>query len=92
MSPILGIGLAIGTTDREMLYHANKNFGIAVFISFATSVVYFLITPLGQPQPEMFARTEPTLLDVGVAFLLEVHLLHLTVPPEDGHRVGYELR
>ena len=68
MSPILGIGLSIGTVDRDMLWHANRNFGIAVFISFATSFFYFFISPLGQPTAEMYARIEPTLLDVFVAF------------------------
>ncbi len=68
MSPILGIGLAIGTVDRDMILHSLRNLAMAVGVSFAASVVYFLITPLGQPQPEMFARIEPTLLDVAVAF------------------------
>ncbi len=67
MAPILGIGLSIGISDRNFLTDSLKNFGIAVFVSLATSWLYFLLTPLGQPTAEMLSRTRPTLLDVGVA-------------------------
>ena len=67
MSPILGIGLSVGINDRELLVDSLKNFGIAVTVSILSSTLYFLITPLGQPGPELTARTSPTLLDVGVA-------------------------
>ena len=67
MSPILGIGLGVGINDQGLLIDALKNFSIAVGISIAVSTLYFLVTPLGEPQPELVARTEPTLLDVGVA-------------------------
>ena len=67
MSPILGVGLGVGINDQEMLVDSLKNFGLAVAISLTVSTLYFLATPLGDPQPEIIARTEPTLLDVGVA-------------------------
>ena len=67
MSPILGIGLSVGINDRDLLVDSLKNFGIAVAVSIISSTIYFLITPLGQPGPELTARTSPTLLDVGVA-------------------------
>lgn len=67
MSPILGIGLAVGINDRELLVDSLKNFGIAVAGSVGASTIYFLLTPLGQETSELVARTSPTLLDVGVA-------------------------
>jgi uncharacterized hydrophobic protein (TIGR00271 family) len=67
MSPILGIGLSFGISDRELLILSLRNFSIAVGISLFTATLYFLLTPLGQPTLEMAARTKPTLLDVGVA-------------------------
>ena len=63
MNPILGIGLGVGTNDRDMLWIALKNFGVAVLIALTTSFVYFLFTPLEIFTPEMRARTEPTILD-----------------------------
>ena len=67
MSPILGIGLSVGINDQSLLVDSLKNFGIAVAVSILSSTLYFLLTPLGQPGPELTARTSPTLLDVGVA-------------------------
>jgi len=68
MSPILGIGLSIGMNDRKTLGRSVYNFGAAVAISLGTAVVYFAITPLGQPTGELLSRTSPTLLDVMVGF------------------------
>lgn len=67
MSPILGIGLAVGINDRRLLIDSLKNFGIAVAASIGASAIYFFFTPLGQATPELIARTSPTLLDVAVA-------------------------
>jgi uncharacterized hydrophobic protein (TIGR00271 family) len=63
MNPILGVGLAVGTNDRDMLWSALKNFGVAIAIALITSSVYFAFTPLDTFTPEMRARTEPTILD-----------------------------
>lgn len=68
MSPILGIGLSIGINDRKHLLLALENFLIAVVASLLMSTLYFLITPLGKINPSIAARTEPTLLDVLIAF------------------------
>ncbi|GAB4423278.1 MAG: TIGR00341 family protein [Bacteroidia bacterium] len=67
MSPILGIGLSVGINDREHLILALKNFSVAVGSSLLVSMVYFSITPLGSPTPEIMNRTYPTVLDVLVA-------------------------
>jgi len=68
MSPILGIGLGIGIFKKELLFNSLKNFSVAVALSIITSTIYFTISPLGKATPEILARTNPTLLDVGVAF------------------------
>lgn len=68
MSPILGLGLCMGINDREYLVKSVKNFAIAVGLSLFVSWLYFHLTPFGEYTPEMQGRTEPTLLDAGVAF------------------------
>lgn len=68
MGPIIGMGLAVGTNDLGLLKRAAKNFGVATLISVLTATVYFLITPLGEAQSELLARTSPTLYDVLIAF------------------------
>lgn len=67
MGPIMGMGLALGTNDLELLKRSMRNLGVAVFISVLTSALYFLITPLDQAQSELLARTQPTIFDVLIA-------------------------
>ena len=67
MGPIIGMGLAIGINDFQLLRRAAKNFAIATVISILTATVYFLITPLGEAQSELLARTSPTIYDVLIA-------------------------
>ncbi|HEU4633766.1 MAG TPA: TIGR00341 family protein, partial [Flavisolibacter sp.] len=68
MGPIMGIGLAIGINDFELLQKGIKNLAIAAFISIGTSALYFSITPLHDANSELLARTTPSLWDVFIAF------------------------
>ena len=68
MAPILGVGYSVSVHNRELFLRSIKNLGYFTFFSLLTSVIYFFITPLGQPTTEILARTQPTLLDIGVAF------------------------
>lgn len=67
MGPIVGIGTALSSWDIGLLTRSARNLGIAVTISLFTSGVYFLISPLGDAQSELIARTTPTLLDALIA-------------------------
>ncbi|HSF56054.1 MAG TPA: TIGR00341 family protein [Algoriphagus sp.] len=67
MGPIMGIGLAAGINDFELLKKSFRNLGVAVFISILTSTIYFYITPISDAQSELLARTEPTVWDVLIA-------------------------
>jgi uncharacterized hydrophobic protein (TIGR00271 family) len=68
MGPILGVGLAMGVTDRTFLQRSLRELGLATLLVLAVSGLYFLLSPLANPTSELVARTRPTLLDVGVAF------------------------
>ncbi len=67
MSPILGVGLSVAIHDKHLLIRSLRNFALAVVISLFASVIYFILTPLGQLTSEEQARTFPTLLDVLIA-------------------------
>ena len=67
MGPIIGMGLAIGINDLELLKRAARNFGVATLISILTATAYFLLTPLSEAQSELLARTSPTIYDVFIA-------------------------
>lgn len=67
MGPIIGMGLAVGINDFDLLKRSLKNYVVATVISVLTATVYFLLTPLDEAQSELLARTAPTLYDVLIA-------------------------
>ncbi len=67
MGPIMGIGMAAGINDFDLLKRSFRNLGVAVFISILTSTIYFAVTPISSAQSELLARTEPTVWDVLIA-------------------------
>ena len=68
MGPIVGMGLAVGTGDVDLLRSSAKNFAVATLASVLTATLYFLISPFKELQSELLARTSPTLYDVMIAF------------------------
>lgn len=67
MGPIIGMGLAVGRVDLELLKRSLTNYGVATVISVLTAALYFQLTPLTEAQSELLARTSPTLYDVLIA-------------------------
>ena len=67
MGPIMGIGYGVGIYDFRLIHKAIKNLAIATIISFGTSALYFYISPLGEAQSELLARTSPNLWDLLIA-------------------------
>ena len=67
MGPIIGMGLAVGRADLELLKRSLINYGVSTVISVLTAALYFQLTPLTEAQSELLARTSPTLYDVLIA-------------------------
>ena len=68
MGPIIGVGLAIGTNDLDLLKLAFKNLLVMVAISLLASTLFFLLSPLNLTNPtELEARTSPTVFDLLIA-------------------------
>jgi uncharacterized hydrophobic protein (TIGR00271 family) len=67
MGPIVGIGYAAAVFDFALIRAASKNLALFIALSLVTSIVYFALSPLDQPQSELLARTSPTLWDVLIA-------------------------
>ncbi|MBR6000694.1 MAG: DUF389 domain-containing protein [Oxalobacter sp.] len=67
VGPILGMGLAIGINDLELLKRSFKNHVISIVISILTATAYFLITPLTDAGSELLSYTSPTLYDILIA-------------------------
>lgn len=67
MGPIMGFGLGIGINDLGVVRKSLLNLGVAAGIAILTSALYFLVSPIDEASNELFARTNPTFLDVLVA-------------------------
>ena len=67
MGPIIGMGLAVGIDDFDLLKRSVKNYLLTTVISVITATIYFMISPLSEAQSELLARTSPTLYDVLIA-------------------------
>lgn len=68
MGPIMGVGMGMAISDFDLVRKGAKNLLISVFISVATSAIYFWLTPLHDANSELLARTTPTIWDVFIAF------------------------
>lgn len=68
MGPIIGFGLGLGILDFELVKRSLRNLGLATLFSILTATAFFFISPIGQEQSELLARTQPTIYDVLIAF------------------------
>ena len=68
MGPIIGMGLAVGIQDFELMKRSFRNLMMATCFSVATSTIYFLISPVSEGHSELLARTSPTIYDVFIGF------------------------
>lgn len=66
MGPIIGMGVAIGTSDYPLLRRSMKNILMAILGAVITSAIYFLISPIYGGSSQLLARTSPTIYDVFV--------------------------
>jgi len=64
MGPIMGVGLALGINDFELLKKSLRNLALMFIVAIITSTVYFFISPLSSNSSELLARTVPTTYDV----------------------------
>lgn len=68
MGPIIGLGLAVGIHDFDLMKRSFRNLFMAAAFSIATSALYFLISPVNEGHSELLARTSPTIYDVLIGF------------------------
>ena len=68
MGPIIGLGLAVGIHDFELMKRSFRNLFMATVFSVATSCLYFLLSPVNEAHSELLARTSPTIYDVFIGF------------------------
>lgn len=67
MGPIMGVGLALGVNDFDLMKRSLRSLGLAALVGLITSTIYFLVSPISTAQSELLARTTPTIYDVLIA-------------------------
>lgn len=67
MGPIMGVGLALGVNNFDVMKRSLRSLGLAALVGLITSTLYFWISPLSTAQSELLARTTPTIYDVLIA-------------------------
>ena len=68
MGPIMGVGLAIGLGDFDLMKRSFKSYLIITLFSVITATLFFLVSPsVSGGQSELLARTSPTIYDVFIA-------------------------
>lgn len=68
MGPILGVGMSIAINDIDILRKSMINLSIMVVYSLLTAFLFFWLFPLSEETSELFARTQPDIRDVLIAF------------------------
>ncbi|MAT55049.1 MAG: TIGR00341 family protein [Saprospirales bacterium] len=85
MGPIMGVGLALGITDSDLLKKSAKNLAVMVGISIVTSAIYFWLSPLNDENSELLGRTAPTIWDVFIGFFGGMAGIVATASKEKGN-------
>lgn len=68
MGPILGVGLSIAINDIDTLKRSLINLATMIVLSLLTAFLFFWSFPLSEETSELFARTQPDIRDVLIAF------------------------
>lgn len=67
MGPIMGVGLALGINDFDLLKRSLRNLSLMFIVAVVTSALYFLVSPLSANNSELLARITPSIYDVLIA-------------------------
>lgn len=67
MGPIMGVGFGLATIETGLIRRALVTLAAGMFIAIVVAMLIILISPIQDVTPELRARTQPTLMDLGVA-------------------------
>ena len=67
LGPIMGIGFGLATLDSELIKRSLITLGAGMLVAILIAMLLIWISPIQDVTAELRARTQPTLLDLGVA-------------------------
>ena len=67
MGPIMGVGFGVATIDLGLIRRSLVTLAAGMALAVLVAMFIILISPIQDVTPELRARTQPTLMDLGVA-------------------------
>jgi uncharacterized hydrophobic protein (TIGR00271 family) len=67
MGPIMGIGFGLATLEHNLIRRSLVTLAAGMAVAVLVAMLIIWISPISDVTPELRARTQPTLLDLGVA-------------------------
>lgn len=67
LGPIMGVGFGLATLESTLIKRSLVTMGAGMAVAVAVAVLIIWLSPIKDVTPELRARTQPTLLDLGVA-------------------------
>lgn len=67
LGPIMGMGFGLATLDSQLIKRSLVTLSTGMIIAIIVAVIVVWLSPMQDVTPEIRARTQPNLLDLGVA-------------------------
>ena len=67
LGPIMGVGFGLATLETNLIKRSLMTLGAGMALAILVAVLIIWLSPIQDVTPELRARTQPTLLDLGVA-------------------------
>lgn len=67
LGPIMGIGFGLAVIDSGLIKRSLVTLAVGTILAIVVAVIIIWISPIKDVTPEIRARTQPTLIDLGVA-------------------------
>ena len=67
MGPIMGIGFGLATLEHNLIRRSLVTLAAGMAVAILVAMLIIWLSPITDVTPELRARTQPTLLDLGVA-------------------------
>ena len=67
MGPIMGVGFGLATIETALIRRSLITLAAGMILAVVVAMLIILISPIQDVTPELRARTQPTLMDLGVA-------------------------
>ena len=88
MGPIMGVGFGLATIESNLIRRSLVTLAAGMGVAILVAMLIIWLSPIRDVTPELRARTQPTLLDLGVAVVGGVAGVYAIIRKLSGVMVG----